>query len=340
MKSCSHLFPVRLMAAETRADLTEDVYLIKANNSPDRSVEIALTHVTSRAVAPQPELPPLVFLHSNHQNRHIWLTPDGKGLAAELARRGADIWLVESRGHGASPVNRDYASNTWGDCARYDLPPVVAFVREQGGRPPLLLGYQQGGQALLASAALVPSLAEGIAGIVCLGSPFSIAGTARLPGLANLKGWLSKSLVKKAALGPEFEPLSVYRAIWKEQSKFSWLGKTLGIDVWRSLASLSLPLMSVSMLGWREQLDQSQQANLDAVAWQDISLSGCDSRMAPDCIYQTLQNDDFIHQCVESLESWWQGLAHPLGHSDESYSPVRQGMSDEVSSASKAASAI
>lgn len=45
MQSSSKLFPVALVSAELRGDLVEDVYRLKPNNSPDRSVELALTRL-------------------------------------------------------------------------------------------------------------------------------------------------------------------------------------------------------------------------------------------------------------------------------------------------------
>ena len=48
MQSSSTLFPVALLSAERRGDLSEDVYRLKAGNSPDRTVELALTRLGTR----------------------------------------------------------------------------------------------------------------------------------------------------------------------------------------------------------------------------------------------------------------------------------------------------
>jgi hypothetical protein len=45
MQSSSNLFPVALISAERRGDLSEDVYRLKPGNSPDWSVEIAVTRL-------------------------------------------------------------------------------------------------------------------------------------------------------------------------------------------------------------------------------------------------------------------------------------------------------
>ena len=47
MQSSSNLFPVALISAERRGDLSEDVYRLKPGNSPDASVEpVSYTHLT------------------------------------------------------------------------------------------------------------------------------------------------------------------------------------------------------------------------------------------------------------------------------------------------------
>ena len=45
MQSSSNLFPVALISAERRGDLSEDVYRLKPGNSPDFTVEIAVTRL-------------------------------------------------------------------------------------------------------------------------------------------------------------------------------------------------------------------------------------------------------------------------------------------------------
>ena len=45
MQSSSNLFPVALISAERRGDLSEDVYRLKPGNSPDGTVELAVTRL-------------------------------------------------------------------------------------------------------------------------------------------------------------------------------------------------------------------------------------------------------------------------------------------------------
>ena len=150
MQSSSSLFPVALLSAERRGDLSEDVYRIKAGNSPDRSVELAVTRL---GLADQSEVrgTPVILLHGSFSNRRFWYSPKGIGLGAYLARAGFDVWIPEMRGHGLSPRNREYRHNRVADYARYDLPVIAAFVSEQCGRAAHWIGHSLGGTTLAAA---------------------------------------------------------------------------------------------------------------------------------------------------------------------------------------------
>jgi predicted alpha/beta hydrolase len=60
-------------------------------------------------------------------------------------RAGFDVWIPEMRGHGLSQRNHDYARNRVADYARYDLPAIGAFVREQSAQVPHWIGHSLGG---------------------------------------------------------------------------------------------------------------------------------------------------------------------------------------------------
>src|SRR5690606_30956891 len=143
MQSSSELFPVALLSAELRADLSEDVYLLKPGKSPDPSVELALTRL-GRADQSGPRGVPVVLLHGSFSNRRFWYSPRCLGAGPYLARLGFDVWLVEMRGHGLSPRNRDYRRNRLGDYVRHDLPAIAAFVMEQSGQRPHWVGHSMG----------------------------------------------------------------------------------------------------------------------------------------------------------------------------------------------------
>jgi pimeloyl-ACP methyl ester carboxylesterase len=88
---------------------------------------------------------PVILLHGSFSNRRFWYSPKGIGLGAFLARQGFDVWVPEMRGHGLSKRNHDYARNRVADYARYDLPAIGAFVREQSAQVPHWIGHSLGG---------------------------------------------------------------------------------------------------------------------------------------------------------------------------------------------------
>ena len=147
MQSSSTLFPVALLSAERRGDLSEDVYRIKAGNSPDPSVELAVTRL-GLADQGRPQGVPVILLHGSFSNRRFWYSPKGIGLGAFLARAGFDVWIPEMRGHGLSARNEAYRHNRVADYARYDLPAIAAFVCEQTGEIPHWIGHSLGGTTL------------------------------------------------------------------------------------------------------------------------------------------------------------------------------------------------
>lgn len=160
MQSSSELFPVSLMSAELRGDLSEDVYLLKPNNSPDSSVELALTRL-GRAGAEGERGVPVVLLHGSFSNRRFWYSPKGIGLGPYLARAGFDVWIAEMRGHGLSPRNENYRDNHVAQYVRYDLPAIADFIIEQTGQAAHWVGHSLGGVILAAALGAVISTSRG-----------------------------------------------------------------------------------------------------------------------------------------------------------------------------------
>ena len=97
MQSSSKLFPVALVSAELRGDLTEDIYRLKPRNSPDTSVELSVTRLGLAGQATENRTP-VILLHGSFSNRRVWYSPAGIGVGPYLARLGFDVWIVEMRG--------------------------------------------------------------------------------------------------------------------------------------------------------------------------------------------------------------------------------------------------
>lgn len=157
MQSSSQLFPVQLVSAEVIGRFVEDIYLLKPNNSADRSVELAVTRLSknqTQGSSDHSHGQPIILLHGAFSNRRHWLSAEGDGVAAFLVEAGYDVWLPEMRGHGLSSVNHDFAKNTLGTLVEYDLPAIHQFVAEQTGKDVTYIAEEMGGFSILAALAL------------------------------------------------------------------------------------------------------------------------------------------------------------------------------------------
>src|SRR5690554_4153880 len=251
MKSSSELFPVSLFRAEILGELSEDVYLVKHNRDPDRSVQIAVSHLglTGR----KPTRGAVVLLHGSFTNRGFWLSGKGEGMARYLLEQGFDVWLMEQRGHGLSPRNQDYWRNTSERYVLHDIPAVNAFVQEKSGHKPVWLGHSLGG-VLIASAVAAGELnKDNCAGMALLGTQ-----VLRRPWYLwiPLVGMVLRMLVHRQReldgralkIGPENEPAGLINEYIASHGWFGrWRLKTVGkklLPVWKAFNTL--PLLAVA----------------------------------------------------------------------------------------------
>ncbi|WP_152222600.1 alpha/beta fold hydrolase [Pseudomonas sp. SCB32] len=250
MQSSSQLFPVALLSAEFRGDLTEDVYRLKPGNSPDSSVELVLTRLGMRD---GPRGVPVILLHGSFSNRRFWYSPKCIGFGPYLVRAGFDVWIPEMRGHGLSPRNQDYDRNRVADYARFDLPAIARFIVEQCGQAPHWIGHSLGG-ITLAAALGGGYLDEGLAASVALcGSQISrtywplklppVAWSGRF--LLKRLGGLSGSRLKR---GPEDEPLGLALETLRWYSLFGRFGEQDN-DWWGGLQDVKVPVLAVASDG-------------------------------------------------------------------------------------------
>ena len=257
MQSSSDLFPVALMSAEFRGDLSEDVYRLKPGNSPDPSVELALTRLgqTRPDLGAQegPRGVPVVLVHGSFSNRRFWYSPKGLGLGPFLARAGFDVWIIEMRGHGLSPRNQAYRHNRVADYVRYDLPAVAAFVREQTGQAPHWIGHSLGGITLAAALGGHYLGEEDAASVALFGSQISrIYWPLKVPPVE----WGGRLLLKRFGVisgarlkrGPEDEPIGLALEGLRWHGLFGRFGDAER-DWWAGLAKVRTPVLAVSAAG-------------------------------------------------------------------------------------------
>ncbi|MGV8842347.1 MAG: alpha/beta fold hydrolase [Pseudomonas sp.] len=252
MQSSSKLFPVALIRAELCADLSEDVYRLKPGNSPDLSVELAITRLGLAGQEVRRGIP-VILLHGSFSNRRFWYSPKGLGLGPYLTRAGFDVWIVEMRGHGLSPRNLTYKHNRVADYARYDLPAVAAFVREQTGHVPHWIGHSLGGTTLAAALGGEYLGCQEVASVALFGSQVSrIYWPLKVPPVA----WGGQLLLKRFGLisgsrlrrGPEDEPIGLALEGLRWHRLFGRFGDAER-DWWAGLAKVQVPVLAVSAEG-------------------------------------------------------------------------------------------
>lgn len=272
MQSSSELFPVALMSAELRGDLSEDVYRLKPGNSPDFSVELALTRL---GMAGHEDLrgPPVILLHGSFSNRRFWYSPRCIGLAPYLVRAGFDVWIAEMRGHGLSPRNLAYRYNAVADYARYDLPAIGAFVAEMNPQPVHWIGHSLGGLTLAAALGGGYLQQAHVAGVAVFGAEVSRRyWSLKVPPVE----WLARLLLKRFAVlsgsrlkrGPEDEPIGIALETLRWHRLFGRFGDAER-DWWAGLNEVRIPVLAVAGEGDRECPPAACRALFEQFASED-----------------------------------------------------------------------
>jgi pimeloyl-ACP methyl ester carboxylesterase len=201
--------------------------------------------LTRYAPTPQPfhqplrGTPPLLLVHGYTQNRRAWSSGQFVKLMLYF---GADLYLLELRGHGKSGVEAQRSEHRrtgkplppdieygWDldSYLLYDLPAAVSAVKRRSGRSRIFYcGHSLGGMLGYAYATLFDDLM----GLVTIGAPSDLA---RMPLALRAAGWLPLvlgGLVDARATGvyePDrgFEPHTLRRLPFRRF--FRWLESNL-----------------------------------------------------------------------------------------------------------------
>jgi pimeloyl-ACP methyl ester carboxylesterase len=185
-----------------------------------------------------------------------------------------DVWLMDARGHGASPAGTVGTDTTLRDVADFDVAAVNAFVREQTAALPLWMGYAEGALVLLNAMAVGSLGADTVAGIINLGNPWR---DCRYLRSAIHYGWrwlLVSRYQLRPGRGPEAESAQWLRTLWREKTWFGRPARHLRTDLWAAVAASRIPLAwlaaSTDLASIHRGLLRLQQA-------QGLQLLGGDS---------------------------------------------------------------
>lgn len=273
MKSSSEQYPVALMHTEMWMAFSEDVYLLKTNNSDDKTVELALTRLYDPAKLSD-DSPVYVLIHDTFENRNRWMR-EHETLLCYLLERGADLWLLEMRGHGLSPKNRGYQENNLNDIAAFDLPAVQAFVNELNPGIQRWVGAGEGALAILRAVeakTLDASIMDSIHALDM--SRFHWIYRTWVPGLTTLKLMFDQRQYfnRPRKADPEF------RGIWKQLTQErALLGSRKTLDRKRKLLTPQVALTVPTVIWLRDKrLDRyvkwGQLSNINLQSYDETLL--------------------------------------------------------------------
>ncbi|MFY0640823.1 MAG: alpha/beta hydrolase [Bermanella sp.] len=247
MKSSSALFPVALMRAEAlSSEFIEDTYLLKPNNSPDVSAQIALSRLGYYENQTASRGMPVILVHGAFSNRGIWLDSHLHGAARILLESGFDPWMLELRGHGDSPENAFYHNNSLEQYAEFDLPAVQAFVKEQTKQKTFWVGHSSGGVCIATALSGKHLSLEDVAGTALFGTQVSKYPAAiYLPFVRTIiKIWLStKKRLSNHKLGPEVEPNGIGFEFIRWSGLFTRWKSKKGVSFWQGLKDVNVPVI-------------------------------------------------------------------------------------------------
>jgi len=141
---------------------------------------------------------PVILCHGLAANRfNMDFFDDGRGrdrssLARALSRRGFDVWVLETRGHGWARVPRRSRWTAF-DEVREDVATAIETVTQLTDREAVFwVGHSWGGLLQLLFQATDQPGARRVAGVVALGTPGQFAREGVLERLRRFAGWLDR----------------------------------------------------------------------------------------------------------------------------------------------------
>jgi alpha-beta hydrolase superfamily lysophospholipase len=197
---------------------------------------------------PNPDAPPVIFVHGLAVNADLWDLPEIRGadfhyrsLASILHDRGYDVWLMNLRGHGGPRMLSEPAPGQQDWCIDHfildDLPAVVDHVHHETRRRPFIIAASMGAMTLAGYAQGARRTGAG--------------GDLRIT--ADPERARRRQALLAGAVFAEFPaalrwPASLYDA----QGRLRW--DALLRDWWRTDGGANFPFEMLSRWGWLQAL--------------------------------------------------------------------------------------
>lgn len=211
---------------------------------------LPVTRTTSRC--------PVVLVHGNYTNRRFWISRKGKGLAAFLYRAGYDVWIAETRGHGASHggmerPHKGYRHWHIEDVVRHDMPAIAEAVAAGNGAPQHWFGHSFGGVYTVAALSLKSLDPDRIGSLIIAGSQIGEGQRwLKQPFLNSAVRALTRLLgrfpARMLGLGNEDEPPGISNETLRWKRHRQWVSPG-GTDYSQGLARLDMPLLALAGRG-------------------------------------------------------------------------------------------
>lgn len=304
MISCRHLFAViAVMVACTgcqgrafNPNLRLERFLPNVSRRPDvlftQTTDgkiLALERIQPNQI--NPDMPPLIFIHSEGFNRNFWTVAGERSIIHFFSRYGFDIWLLDLRGHGDSTKPEWYNDEDWDwtfdDYVHKDIPAAISFVQGQTrSRQVTLVGHGVGAMAIYGYLELENFFDE-VANVILFSPPAF---------LSEFNESVSKAIGLARQLGKD-DPLTLQFALEKPEKlelfhEMYIAGSFIRTPIIRRLGLTAVdnisPRVIQQVLKWVENedflssdLQLSYRVKLGLVRVPTLIISGAKDRVAP-----------------------------------------------------------
>jgi len=185
--------------------------------------------------------PPVILTHGTFSNGKLC-----RSLGRHLAEQGFESWIVDWRGHGASPAGP--APLDYERLALAEVDAALGHVLDSSGREQVFwIGHSAGGVLPFIYLAHHPAQATRFRGVVALGSQTTHAGRGLAGKLALGLGYGLTNLLGRAPgrlfrLGPDDESAPLMNQWFRWNLSGRWIGRD-GFDYLAELAAVDVPLL-------------------------------------------------------------------------------------------------